>query len=109
MTTTKITESELTSATVKNLLIGKKSFQICGVTDLSKCAVLIEGEIENLNLSCRIYTEYRTAALAGEVFLGGVGLIAAAAIAAHNLATFNPDYEIGKNKINSTVSVIYKK
>ena len=79
------------------------------MTDLSKCAVLIEGEIENLNLSCRIYTEYRTAALAGEVFLGGVGLIAAAAIAAHNLATFNPDYEIGKNKINSTVSVIYKK
>lgn len=109
MTTTKITESELSTSTIKNLLTGKKSFQICGVTDVSKCAILIEGEIEKLNLSCRIYTEYRTAALAGEVFLGGVGIVAAAAIAAHNLATFNPDYEIGKNKINSTVSVNFKK
>lgn len=109
MTIKKITESELTSATIKNLLIDKENFQICGVTDVSKCAVLIEGEIEKLNLSCRIYTEYRTTALAGGALVAGVGIIAAAAIAAHNLATFNPDYEIGKNKINSTVSVNYKK
>ncbi len=109
MTTTKLTESELTSDAINSLLTDKKSFQICGVADLSKCVLLIEGEIEKLNMSCRIYTEYRTAALAGEALLGGVGIIAAAAIAAHNLATFNPDYEIGKNKFNSTVTVNYKK
>lgn len=37
----------------------------------------------------------------------GVG--AAIGIAAHNLATYDPDYEIGKNKVADTVTVKYMK
>jgi hypothetical protein len=79
------------------------------VTDFSKCPVVIESEIENMDLSCRVHTECGTTVVVGKVFLGGVGLIAAAAIAANNFAPFNSAYDIGDNKINSTVSVNYKK
>lgn len=37
------------------------------------------------------------------------GIGSALAIGVHNLATFNPDYEIGKNKVAGTVTVLYKK
>ena len=38
-----------------------------------------------------------------------VGLGAAVGIGLHNLVTFNPDYEIGKNKLAGTVTVKYMK
>ncbi len=38
-----------------------------------------------------------------------ITLGAAIGIAAHNLATYNPDYEIGKNRISCTVTVKHVK
>ncbi|MDL8858720.1 hypothetical protein QS933_26535, partial [Escherichia coli] len=38
-----------------------------------------------------------------------LGAVSAAAIGVHNLATWNPDYEIGKNYVKRTISVRYKK
>jgi len=38
-----------------------------------------------------------------------VGLLSGIGISLHNVATFNPDYEIGKNKINGSITVTYKK
>lgn len=59
-------------------------------------------------MKCRVYSENR-AAVAGAAVFTGVGLAGIAAIAAHNLATYDPDYEIGKNKLSNTVSVSCKK
>ena len=55
-------------------------------------------------LTCRVYTEYRSTAVAALL-----GAVSAAAIGVHNLATWNPDYEIGKNYVKRTLSVRYKK
>jgi hypothetical protein len=59
----------------------------------------------------QIYTEYRAAAVAGSLWTPTVilGIAAAVGMAAHNLATINPDYEIGKNKVAGTVTATYKK
>ena len=55
----------------------------------------------------------RSAAIAGIAIPTGItqlgGLAVAAGTAIHNLATFNPDYEIGKNYVKSTVTVTYKR
>jgi hypothetical protein len=105
----KIRKQSLTKSFLLKLLAERKSFTVFDVSDISGLVTELEGEIESLNMSCRIYTEYRASALAGEVLLGGVGLLAAVAIAAHNVATYNPDYEVGKNKLNRSISVTYKK
>lgn len=57
-----------------------------------------------------MYTEYRSASMAtifSPAAILGVG--AAIGIAAHNLATYDPDYEIGKNKVAGTVTVKHMK
>jgi hypothetical protein len=68
--------------------------------------------IEPAGLKCRVYTKGRIAA-AGASLLGGItgaaGIASAISIAAHNLATYNPDYEIVKHLVDNTLSVFYKK
>jgi hypothetical protein len=104
-----ISASELTDILLDQLITNKKSFQVVGVSDIGKVVHKVEGRVERNGFSCRVYTEYRATALAGEMVAGGLGVLAAAGMAIHNLATYNPDYEIGKNKLNSSVSVTYKK
>ncbi|MFC4260365.1 hypothetical protein ACFOZ5_15205 [Marinobacter lacisalsi] len=109
----KFTSDELTESKVSDLVSNKKSFQVVAVKDISFTVNKIEGAIEKTGLRCRVYTEYRSAAIAGMAVPTGVtqvtGLFSAIGMAAHNLATLNPDYEIGKNKMKGTVTVIYKK
>lgn len=108
---TRFTAEELTTETIDGLIDKKASFQVVAVADLSTVVSKLEGRIEKAGLRCRIYTEYRATALAGSLFspTAPLGWIAGIGMAAHNLATLNPDYEIGKNKLNSTVTVTYKK
>ncbi len=105
----KYSAAELSVEKIDELISKKMSFQAVGLSDIGRIVEAVEGCIAKKEMRCRVYTEYRTAALAGEIFMGGFGLIAAVGIAAHNVATFNPDYEIGKNKVNGSVTVTYKK
>ena len=108
---TVVTSNELTREMMDTLISTYQSFKVVAVADMSKVVNEIEGRIEKAGLSCRVYTEYRSTAVAGS-FWGPTALLGVAAsigIAAHNLATFNPDYEIGKNQMSSTIMVTYKK
>lgn len=83
----------------------------------------LENAIESEGMSVRIYMMARKlsmgsfAGFAGASVVGApialgalaVGLAASVGIAAHNLATLNPDYEIGKSPLSTTLHVEYKK
>jgi len=106
------TSDELSKEKLDQLINEKKSFKVIAVKDISFIVNKLEGAIEKKKLSCRVYTEYRTAPIAAGMFTPFTiveSAIAAAAVAAHNIATYNPDYEIGKNKLKSHVSVIYQR
>jgi hypothetical protein len=105
------TAKELNTELIDKLIAARKSFKVVTAVSVGSVTTEIEGRIEKAGLSCRVYTEYRGAAVAGS-FWGPTALLGVAAgigIAAHNLATLNPDYEIGKNKVAGTVTVMYKK
>lgn len=97
--------------TLSRLIYERKSFVIENVSDVSETVKRVEHEIEKTKLSCRVYTEYRSTALAGSLWSPTVilGVASAVAIGVHNLSTWNPDYEIGKNYIKRRLSVKYKK
>jgi hypothetical protein len=106
-----LTSNELTTELIDKLIAKHESFKVVAAADIGLVVNEIEGRIEKAGLSCRVYTEYRGAAVAGS-FWGPTALLGVAAgigIAAHNLATLNPDYEIGKNKVAGTVMVTCKK
>ncbi|EOX1298573.1 hypothetical protein ACPDLO_003624 [Vibrio cholerae] len=109
----KFTSDELTKEKLQELIKSKKSFQVVAVRDISFVVNKLEGEIEKLGLSCRVYTEYRSAAMGAMAIPTGItqvtGLFTAIGVGIHNLATFNPDYEIAKNQFNGTVTAMYKK
>ena len=104
---------ELSREKLDELITSRQSFKIFAVKDISFTVNKIEGAIEKKNLSCRVYSEMRSAAIAGIVIPTGItqlgGIAVAAGTAIHNLATFNPDYEIRKNYVKSTVTVTYKR
>lgn len=103
----------LTRDKLKELIFYRKSFDITNVSDISETVKKVEHEIEHQEkkLTCRVYTEYRSTAVAGSLWspTAVLGAVSAAAIGVHNLATWNPDYEIGKNYVKRTLSVRYKK
>lgn len=109
----KYTSDELTADRLREMVGEKRSFQVVAVKDISFVVNKVEGEIEKQDLRCRVYTEYRSAAIAGMAVPTGVtqlaGLATAVGIGVHNLATFSPDYEIAKNQLKGTVTVIYQK
>lgn len=107
----KFTADEITLEKLDTLAMRRESFVVVAVSNIGAVVEKIEGRLEKQGLKCRVFTEYRSATVAGAflspTFLLGAG--AAVGIAAHNLATFNPDYEIGKNKLAGTVTVKYMK
>ena len=109
----KFSSDELSTEKLRELVAQKRSFQVAAVKDISYVVNKLEGEIEKQNLRCRVYTEYRTAAIAGVVVPTGVtqlaGIATAIGVGLHNLATINPDYEIAKNQVMSTVTATYQK
>lgn len=109
----KITYEELNTEALTSLLRSKESFEVVGLSGRMGSAVTtLENKIESAGMKCRIYTFGRIAAAGGSFFggiTGVVGLASAVGIAAHNLATFNPDYEIAKYPIDNRIVAKYKK
>jgi len=109
----KFTTDDLTTEKLAELIGGKRSFEVVTVRDISTVVHKIESEIEKQDLRCRVYTEYRSASMGGMIIPTGVtqlaGVASAVGIGLHNLVTINPDYEISKNAITSTVKAIYQK
>ena len=103
----------LTKQKLHDLIFYRKSFDITNVNDISETVKIVEYVIEHQQkkLTCRVYTEYRSTAVAGSLWspTALLGAVSAAALGVHNLATWNPDYEIGKNYVKRTISVRYKK
>lgn len=89
-----------------------KSFEIVDVKIGKQGTVvnIVERTIEANGMKCRVRTNGRGFAAAALAIptLGG-SLAAGAAIAAHNISTANPDYEVIKEMIGSDVRVIYFK
>ena len=108
-----VTYEDLNSERVRALINQRKSFEVLGLSGRMDSAVSkVETLIESDGLSCRVYIYGRVAAAGATVF-GGVtgvlGIASAVGMAAHNLATYNPDYEVAKHKIDNKLSVKYKK
>lgn len=107
----KYTPDEITPEQLRSLVSSKTSFQVVAVRNISSVVNSLEGEIEKQGYRCRVYTEYRAGVLAG-AFLNvtaPLAWISAIGVAAHNISTLNPDFEIAKNKLAGTVTVKYKK
>lgn len=94
----------------KELISNKESFEV-GLLDghLSDAVTLIEREIESAGQSCRIYTSKRLATAAAGLLEAGLGVAALTAIAVHNMATYNPDWEICRYLIDKKLEVTYMK
>lgn len=108
------TPEEISNDTIKQKIINKESFTIEKVEAMRFASTVetIEKIIESNGLKCRVYTVGRIATAGASIFggiTGVVGVLSSAAIAAHNIATWNPDYEIGKNFFGSSIHVEYKK
>ena len=91
------------------LISENRSFIIYGAKDTSNVASKVESMVENAGYKCRVYTANRTAVAGGASLLTGYGLAALAGIAIHNLATWDPDYEICKHPVDDTVEVNWKR
>lgn len=90
---------------ISMLLDDYQSFELIDLTGekMGKAVQFLEDLIEKKSMTCRIYTAGRTVVLGG--IFNPLGVAAAAAIAAHNLATYDPDYEIAKHKIDKKLTV----
>lgn len=107
-----LTFNEIDTKAVQ-LIRNRESFEVKALGGKVLDAVKkIEYLIENEGLTCRIYTKGRLAS-AGATVAGGItGMLGAASaigIAAHNIATYNPDYEVSKNLIDNKLTITYKK
>lgn len=97
--------------TLYELIINKVDFSV-KTENFIRDVDLIEYLIEKNCFTCRVYTENRVAGIGAAIFSGIGTLIGAATavgIAIHNIATYNPDFEIGRDFINSRINVSYKK
>lgn len=96
---------------LSDLIGGHESFEVWDV-DVEAAfdsAQRIESEIERRRMTCRIYTSGRLLTAAAGIFYLGAGLAALASIAAHNLMTYDPDYEICRDLANSRLIVKFMK
>ncbi|MFM5532908.1 hypothetical protein ACET64_04230 [Aeromonas veronii] len=109
----RLTYEDLGTDKLATLIRARKSFEVVGLSGRMSAAVTkLENTIEPAGLTCRVYTKGRIAAAGASIF-GGItglaGIASAVTIAAHNLATYNPDYEIVKHLVDNSLSVLYKK
>ena len=93
---------------IGGLIASRRSFTVQGLGGkMLEVTDFIESQIERKDLRCRIFTKGRLAAAGGGALLGGAGLLGLVGIAAHYLATLNPDYEIARNPIDHEIEVTY--
>lgn len=84
-----------------------QSFEIVAVPSgemLQVCSTL-ENYIESQHLKCRIYTQKRLLGGAAGLINPIYGIGALVGIAAHNVLTWNPDYEISRDLANNRIAV----
>lgn len=97
---------------IAELIRDNASFRVFGVRLGKQGSVvdIVERAIEAQGKSCRVRTNGRGIAAAALAIptLGG-SLAAGGAIAVHNLATRNPDYEVIRDMFGTDVRVIYFK
>jgi len=90
---------------IKNSIVKKETFTVHATGgDLLEYCTRIESLLESANMSCRVRTKNRTAINTGAL-LTGVGVFGFLAQAAHNIATYNPDWEIIRNPLNNKIEV----
>lgn len=99
---------------LKRAILDHESFFVSDTYGIQSVAVKwLENEIENNGMKCRIYSGYRKGILAGAFIPTGLtqvtALIGGVAMAAHNLITLNPDYEICKEVVGDGIEVTYRK
>lgn len=106
---------EVEDSTMCELFKDKKSFVLTNVPRLSMTEVVekVERLIGECGMRSRVYAKGRSAAVAGlaipTIPTITVGAGAAAFIAGHTVATFNPDYEIGTNRTTGQLTITYTK
>ena len=104
----------LLSANDKNgmaaLIDQRQSFRVRAVDweQLLDCCRWVEEHIDAVDMDSRVYTKGRVAAAAVGVVSFGAGMAVLAGIAAHNLLTLNPDYEICRDLANQQLWVRYQ-
>lgn len=93
----------------------RETFELKGIyrVDFLNVVNNIEGMIESEGMSCRVYTTYRSTGMLGLALSNPLtavaGLASVVGIAAHNIATWNPDYELGKHMALGRLEITYKK
>ncbi|UNB63761.1 hypothetical protein [Pseudomonas syringae group genomosp. 7] len=103
--------SEISNEEISSMISAKRSFKIKDIESdfFGDTVETVEKLIESQGLTCRIYTAGRITAL-GVTALTVIGGVAAGlAIAAHNIATYNPDYKIAKLYTTKTLIITYNK
>ena len=112
-TNIEIKSVSLTDGELARLIMNRKSFSIKEIDSMDVVVSRVEKEIEGQGMRCRIYTSRRSALLAAGLIPTGVtqavAATAAIGIGVHRLFTWNPDWEISKGTIYSSMAVIYKK
>jgi len=117
--------TEVTNDFIIEKIKAHESFVLeCGEFDrYSKTLTWLEQAIEKQDMSVRIYMRARKLSMGGFAGFAGasvigaplalgalaIGVVAGVGIAAHNLSTLNPDYEVGKHPLGSTLYVDYMK
>lgn len=98
-------------ASFRKLIDHRASFEIhqVPITEMLTICSAIENYIELEDLKCRVYTEKRYTGLLAGALNKQYGVLGALFIAAHNLITWNPDYEISRDLANNRINVKYKK
>lgn len=102
---------DLNQEKTDELLKAHASFEVVSVPAFHQSAAvtIVEKRCEALGMRCRVYQKGRTiigGALAFVNPLIGLGILGASG--AHNLATYDPDYEIRK-EFGTGIVVTYKK
>lgn len=100
---------------IAELIDKRQSFVLEDIATLnmSEAVSTIEKAIESKGLKCRVYTKGRAATMAAAAIpispavIGGWA--AGIAMGIHNLATWDPDYEIAKNAVTGTLTIEYKR
>lgn len=102
--------SEISNEEISSMIVEKKSFKIKKIESdfFGDTVETIEKLIESQGFTCRVYTAGRIAALGVSAITIVGGVAAGLTIAAHNIATYNPDYEISKF-YPTTLAITYKK
>jgi len=90
----------------------RKSFQVWGLDQRMLIAVaFLEKAMSCACLTSRVYSSKRALSLLGLAtpWTFPIGILSGIGIIAHNLATYDPDYEIAKYNVDKVLIVTYKR